>query len=122
MPDGEQALTNEMVGLATRFGRHGYRRIIALLRRAGPTPTWNVNNKRVDRIWRRKGPKVLARQPRKGRLWLDLGSCVRLRPERRNHVWANDFVQIRTRDGRAVRLLTVTQAYTSTTTTSCLVE
>ena len=78
--DGEQALTNEMVGLATRFGRYGYRRIIALLRRAGwnvPSGCWS-NNKRVDRIWRRKGPKVLARQPRKGRLWLDLGSCVRL--------------------------------------------
>ena len=39
-------------------------------------------------------------------------SFIRLRPERKNHVWAYDFVQIRTRDGRAVRLLTAIDEYT----------
>ena len=29
--DGEHALTNDIVGLAARFGRYGYRRIAALL-------------------------------------------------------------------------------------------
>ena len=106
--DDEQALTNDIVGLATRFGRYGYRRITALLRLAG----WQVNHKRVERIWRREGLKVPARQPRRGPLWLNDGSCVRLRPERKNHVWAYDFVQIRTRDGKAVRLLTVIDEYT----------
>ena len=101
--DDEQALTNDIVGLATRFGRYGYRRITALLRSAG----WQVNHKRVERIWRREGLKVPARQPKRGRLWLNDGSTIRLRPERKNHVWAYDFVHIRTRDGRAVRLLTV---------------
>ena len=33
--DDEQALTNDIVGLATRFGRYGYRRITALPRSAG---------------------------------------------------------------------------------------
>ena len=80
--DDEQALTNDIVGLATRFGRYGYRRITALLRGAG----WDVNHKRVERIWRREWLKVPARQPRRGRLWLNDGSAVRLRPERRNHV------------------------------------
>ena len=106
--DDEQALTNDIVGLTTRFGRYGYPRITALLRRSG----WVVNHKRAERIWRREGLKVPARQPRKGRLWLNDGSCVRLRPERKNHVWAYDFVQLRTRDGRAVRLLTVIDEYT----------
>ena len=101
--DDEQALTNDIVGLATRFGRCGYGRIAALLRRS----YWMVNHKRVERIWRRKGLKVPVRQPRRGRLWLNDGSCVRLRPERKNHVSTYDFVQIRTWDGRAVRLLTV---------------
>lgn len=82
--DDEQALTNDIVGLATRFGRCGYRRITALLRDAG----WQVNHKRVERIWRREGLKVPARQPKRGRLWLNDGSTIRLRPERRNHVWA----------------------------------
>ena len=73
---------------------------------------WQVNHKRVERIWRREGLKVPARQPRRGRLWLNDGSCVRLRPERKNHVWACGFVRIRTRDGKAVRLLTVIDEYT----------
>ena len=106
--DDEQALTTDIVGLATRFGRCGYRRITALLRDAG----WEVNHKRVERIWRREGLKVPARQPKRGRLWLNDGSTIRLRPERRNHVWAYDFVHIRTRDGRPVRLLTVIDEYT----------
>ena len=104
--DDQQALTNDIVGLATRFGRYGYRRITAMLRRSG----WVVNHKRVERIWRREGLKVparQARQARRGRLWLNDGSCVRMRPERKNHVWAYDFVQLRTWDGRAVRLLAV---------------
>ena len=108
VPDDEQALTNDIVGLATRFGRYGYRRITALLKGAG----WKVNHKRVERVWRREGVKVLARQPKRGGLWLNDGSCIRLRPERRNHVWAYDFVHIRTRDGRPVRLLTVIDEYT----------
>ena len=68
--DDEQALTNDIVGLATRFGRYGYRRITALLRGTG----WNVNHKRVERIWRREGLKVPARQPRRERLRLNDGS------------------------------------------------
>ena len=106
--DDEQAFTNDIVGLATRFGRYGYRRITALLRCAG----WDVNHKRVERIWRREGLKVPAKQPRRGRLWLNDGSCVRLRPERRNHVWAYDFVLVRLNNGRPVRLLTIIDEYT----------
>ena len=52
------------------------------------------------------------KQPKRGRLWLNDGSCVRLRPWSPNHVWAYDFVQARTHDGRAFRLLTVIDEYT----------
>jgi hypothetical protein len=44
---------------------------------------WQVNDKRVERLWRREGLKVPMKQPKKGRLWLNDGSCVRLRPESR---------------------------------------
>ena len=71
-----------------------------------------MNHKRVERIWRREGLKVPAKQLKRGRLWFTDGSCVRLRPQRRNHVWAYDFVALRTRDGRPVRLLTVVDEYT----------
>jgi len=106
--EDEQVLTDEIVELASRFGRYGYRRITALLRHRG----WDVNHKRVERIWRREGLKVPSKQPKRARLWLNDGSCVRLRPERPNHVWAYDFVLVRTQDGRAVRLLTVIDEYT----------
>jgi len=63
---------------------------------------WNVNHKRVERIWRHAGLKVPRRQPKRGRLWLSDGSCVRLRPERKDHVWAYDFVRGgRTTGGRS---------------------
>lgn len=97
-----------MVGLACEFGRYGYRRVTALLRAEGLA----VNHKRVERLWRREGLKVPARQPKRGRLWLNDGSCVRLRPERKDHVWSYDFVQDRTRDGRAFRMLTVIDEFT----------
>jgi transposase InsO family protein len=89
-PDDEAALTAEIIALATRYGRYGYRRITALLRHAG----WVVNLKRVERIWRREGLKVPQKQPRRGRLWLNDGSCIRLRPEHPNHVWSYDLSRI----------------------------
>jgi putative transposase len=105
-PD-EDALTAEIVALASAYGRYGYRRVTALLRAAG----WRVNAKRVERIWRRQGLKVPRKQPKRGRLWLNDGSCVRLRPERPNHVWAYDFVQDRTHDGRVLRMLVVVDEF-----------
>ena len=104
----EQELTAVIVELASQYGRYGYRRIGALLRRRG----WAVNHKRVERIWRQEGLRVPQKQPKRSRLWLNDGSCVRLRPQRRNHVWAYDFVFTRTHDGRSVRLLTVIDEYT----------
>jgi transposase InsO family protein len=107
-PEDEAALVADMIALARQYGRYGYRRIAALLRLAG----WVVNRKRVERLWRREGLKVPARQPRRGRLWLHDGSCVRLRPERPNHVWAYDFVEDRTHDGRKYRMLCILDEYT----------
>jgi putative transposase len=106
--DDEAVLTADIVELATRYGRYGYRRITALLRHAG----WVVNRKRVERIWRREGLKIPQKQPKRGRLWLADGSCIRLRPERSNHVWAYDFVEDRTHDGRRYRMLCVLDEFT----------
>jgi transposase InsO family protein len=89
--------------LAGQYGRYGYRRITAMLLVEG----WVVNHKRVERIWRREGLKVPRKQPKRRRLWLNDGSCIRLRAAWPNHVWAYDFVQARTHDGKAFRMLTV---------------
>jgi putative transposase len=106
-PD-EDALTAAIIRLASQYGRYGYRRITALLRTEG----WHVNHKRVERIWRREGLKVPIKQPKRGHLWLNDGSCIRLRPSWPNHVWAYDFVQARTHDGRAIKMLTVIDEFT----------
>ncbi len=106
--EGEDALTQAIILLASQYGRYGYRRITALLKRAG----WQVGKDRVERIWRREGLKVPQKQKPRGRRWLNDGSCVRLRPERRNHVWSYDFVSTRTHDGRSVRLLNLIDEHT----------
>lgn len=106
--DDEERLTADIIELARQYGRYGYRKIAALLRDAG----WDVNDKRVERIWRREGLKVPHKQPKRSRLWLNDGSCIRLRPEHRNHVWSYDFVEDRTHDGRKYRMLNVVDEYT----------
>ena len=60
----EDALTRDIIRLATAYGRYGYRRVRALLCAEG----WQVNLKRVYRIWRREGLKVPKKQPKRGRL------------------------------------------------------
>jgi putative transposase len=76
--DDEDTLTQAIVTLASQYGRYGYRRITALLRRAG----WQVGKDRVERIstpvtktcrggpriWRREGLKVPKKQKPGGRL------------------------------------------------------
>jgi hypothetical protein len=107
--DDEERLTADVIELARQYGRYGYRKIAELLRRAG----WEVNHKRVERIWRREGLKVPGKQPRRGRLWLADGSCIRLRAEHRNHVWSYDFVEDRTHEGRKYRKLGIDVGQTS---------
>ena len=104
----ERRLTTRIIELAEPFGRYGYRRITALLKREN----WPVNHKRVERIWRQEGLKVPKKQSKRRRLWLGDGSCIRLRPEYENHVWSYDFVMDRTHDGRAFRMLTVIDEFT----------
>ena len=104
----EDRLTNDIIELADKYGRYGYRMITGLLNNAG----WHVNHKRIERIWRREGLKVPQQQKKKGRLWLNDGSCVRLRPKHPDHVWSYDFVQDRTADRRVYRTLNIINKYT----------
>ena len=104
----EEQLTDRIVEMAKEYGRYGYRMITGLLRNEG----WEVNHKRVERIWRREGLKVPKKQPKRKRLWLNDGSCVRLRPTHRNHVWSCDFMAARTDNGKAFRMLNVIDEFT----------
>lgn len=51
VPDDKDALTADIVRLASTCGRYGYRRITALLKARG----WCVNHKRVKRIYDVRG-------------------------------------------------------------------
>ena len=106
--DGEELLIKRMIELATKYGRYGYRRITALLQREG----FQINHKRVERLWRKEGLKVPQKQPKRKRLWFNDGSCIRLRPQFKDHVWSYDFVATRTEDGRPLRILTLIDEYT----------
>ena len=65
-PQSEKVLRADIVRIASKYGRYGYRRITALLRVEG----WVVNHKRVERILRQEGLKVPKKQPKRGRLIL----------------------------------------------------
>ena len=108
-PSDEKRLTKDIIALATRYGRYGYRRITALLNNE---KGWRINHKRVERIWRKEGLKVPKKQPKRSRLWLNDGSCIRLRPEYKDHIWSYDFMIDRTANGRAFKILNIIDEYT----------
>lgn len=107
LPD-EDLLTTRIIELALKYGRYGYRRITALLNAEG----FEVNHKRVERIWREQGLKVPQKQKKRRRLWLNDGSCLRLRPEYKGHVYSYDMVHDRTSDRKAFRILNIMDEYT----------
>jgi len=52
--EDEEALREDVVKLARRLGRYGYRLITGMLRAEG----WRVNHKEVERMWRQEGLKA----------------------------------------------------------------
>lgn len=104
----ERELVREMKAQAAKHPRFGYRRVAALLR----AEQWDVNDKRVHRLWRREGLKVPVRQRKRRRLGHSANACTRRRAERMNQVWTYDFVLDRTEDGKRLKLLTVVDEYT----------
>lgn len=75
--------------------RWGYRRAHARLLQEG----WEVNRKRVQRLWREEGLRVPRRKAKRARVG-DNADGKRLRAERPDHVWALDFQTDETADGR----------------------
>ncbi len=103
-------MVEDMIALTKDYGRYGYRRVHALLVKAG----WDVRLSVIERLWRREGLNVPQKQTKRRRLWLNDGSCIRLRAEHKHHVWSYDFVSDQTRDGRKVRMLNIIDEYSRT--------
>jgi len=101
-------LTVAIRRLAKRHRRYGYRMITAKLRQEG----WQVNHKRVRRIWRREGLQVPYRRRWKKAKGDGANSCRVKEALYRNHVWTYDFMSDQTEDGRSVKVLTVLDEFT----------
>ncbi|MGH8997696.1 MAG: IS3 family transposase, partial [Acidimicrobiales bacterium] len=110
-PDFEKQLVKAMCKLAEAHPRYGYRRVHALLVRQG----WEINLKRVERLWRAEGLRV---PPRRGKasgqraLGSDGFSAWRMPAGGPGQVWSYDFVSIRTVSGTGLRVLNVVDEFT----------
>ena len=98
----EQAgLRKRIQEIAETRVRYGYRRIHVLLRREG----WEVNAKRVCRLYREMGLQLRSKTPKrrvKAKLRSDRTAAVAA-----NDIWAMDFVHDQLFDGRKLRVLTI---------------
>jgi putative transposase len=109
---GEEVLLRAIRRLARRHLRYGYKRIHALLRRAG----WRVNAKRVRRLWIRLG---LRRPLRRKKPWKSranagssVNSCVNKPARFKNDVWTCDLIMDRTCQGGRLKCLSLVDEYT----------
>lgn len=99
-------LKQEIVEISVKHPRYGYRRVTALMRRAGR----RVNSKRVQRVRKQEGLKVSKRQRKMKRV--GASTAQRQAAERPHQVWSWDFVYDQTENGSALRLLTLMDEYT----------
>ena len=104
----EDLLREHLREISRQRPRAGYRMAARCLRRTG----WQVNDKRVQRLWREEGLRVTRKQRKRRRLGSSEQGSQRLRAEHVNQVWSYDFVQDRTRDGRKLKMLCVVDEYT----------
>lgn len=109
-PEFELALVKRMNELAAKHPRWGYRTVWALLREEG----FQVNHKRVERLWRLEGHKVPARKRAAGQKAVggSAGGTWAVQATAPNDVWSWDFVAARTEDGQPLRILNIVDEYT----------
>jgi putative transposase len=105
-PD-DAALRARLREISAEKPRWGYRRAHARLLEEG----WEVNKKRVQRLWREEGLRVPARKRKRARVG-DNQDAKRLRATHPDHVWALDFQTDETADGRQIRLLNIVEEFT----------
>lgn len=103
--EADKRLIRELRELSRRYPRCGSPTITERLRQRG----WKVNHKRIERLWRQEGLKVVKKQRKRKRL----PDSTRPRQQALygNHVWSLDFVTERLEDGRPVRIVNVVDEY-----------
>jgi putative transposase len=101
----EARIRAQLQELAVKRPRYGYRRLHALLKRAGE----HVNHKRVYRLYRELGLPLRRRRRRK---LMRRGPGPAAVPSRANERWSMDFVSDSLSNGQALRVLTVVDDHT----------
>lgn len=104
----DRELLERMRQLAAENPAYGYRMIWALLLHEGV----RVNVKRVHRLWKLGGLKVVRVERERERTGASENACSVRRAEYPNHVWTYDFVFDETRDGRRLKFLVVIDEFT----------
>ena len=103
-PDRNSELREALVTLARQKPRYGYRRLWAMLSRRG----WEVNVKRIYRLYREEG--LMVRRLRRKRVTRERSADTLLSTP--NQEWALDFVSDALASGRGLRALTIVDSYT----------
>lgn len=101
----QTALQMRLRDLALARPRFGYRRLTILLRREG----WQVNHKRVYRLYIAEGLQVRLKRRKKLASQRRVSLSV---PQAPNERWTMDFMSDALADGRRFRVLTVLDSYT----------
>jgi len=101
----EELLRERITAIAHEKRRYGYRRIHVLLKREGVC----INHKKLFRIYKKLGLKVLKRGGRKRALGTRM---ITMALTRRNQEWSLDFVHDVLANGRRIRMLTVVDNFT----------
>lgn len=96
----ESPLVERIKELAMRHPRFGYRRVWAMLRRAGEL----VNRKKVYRLWKKLGLQLAKKRPKKRR---PASRAIVPKAIRPNQVWTYDFVFDQVVSGRKLKMLTL---------------
>jgi transposase InsO family protein len=110
-PDFEVRLVAAMRKVADQHPRWGYRRVHAVLRNQG----WEVNLKRVERLWRQHQLKVPPRRQKASgqkALGSDAYALWSLPSGGPGDIWSYDFMSLRTAKGTKLRVLNVIDEYT----------
>ena len=101
-------LRNRILELVAKHPRYGYRRVCKLLRREG----WEVNVKRIHRLWKKEGLRVPKKVRRRRRRGSSANACHRHKATHKNHVWTLDFAWDVTEDGLQLKFLPIVDEYT----------
>jgi putative transposase len=98
-PDPNEALLKRLRELAAQHSRWGAPMLYLLLRKEG----FQVNHKRVERLYRREGLSLRLKTRKKRARHLRKALPV---PVRRDDIWSMDFIHDELSDGRRVKCLT----------------